>query len=135
MNTLLENKTIMVVEDDADTREILRVALEEAGANVVTAHSVEAAFQTYRQSPPHAVIADIRLGTSDGYELIKTIRETDAEYRGVTPVIAVTGFASPEDKQRAIAAGFNFYVTKPFDPADVVAAITKLLSSCYDKAA
>jgi CheY-like chemotaxis protein len=75
------------------------------------------------------------LGTSDGYELIKTIRETDAEYRGVTPVIAVTGFASPEDKQRAIAAGFNFYVTKPFDPADVVAAITKLLSSCYDKAA
>jgi len=135
MSTLLENKTIMVVEDDADTREILRVALEVAGANVVTAHSVDEAFKTYRQAPPHAVVADIRLGMSDGYALIKTIQETDAEYRGKTPVIAVTGFASPEDEQRAMAAGFNFYITKPFDPADVVAAITKLLNLSDDTVA
>jgi CheY-like chemotaxis protein len=128
MSTLLENKTIMVVDDDPDTREILRLALEEAGAKVVVAHSVDAAFKTYRESPPHAVIADIRLGMSDGYALIKAIRETDAEYRGITPVIAVTGFASPEDEARAMAAGFNAYITKPFDSANVITAITKLLS-------
>src|SRR5262245_34588110 len=56
MSKSLENKRIMVVDDDADTRGILRVALEEAGATVVSAHSVDAAFETYRQSPPHAVI-------------------------------------------------------------------------------
>jgi CheY-like chemotaxis protein len=135
MSTLLVNKTVMVVDDDADTLEILRIALEHAGAKVVTAHSVDEAFETYRQSPPHAVIADIRLGMSDGYALIKTIRETDKEYRGKTPVIAVTGFASPDDERRAMAASFNAYITKPFYPEDVVAAITKLLGASDDKVA
>ena len=135
MSKSLENKSIMVVENDEDIREILRIALEKAGANVVTAHSVAQAFETYRQSPPHAVIADMRLGMSDGYALIKTIRETDAEYRGQTPVIAVTGFASPEDEQRAMAAGFSYYITKPFDPVDVVAAVTRILNASDDKVA
>jgi CheY-like chemotaxis protein len=125
----------MVVDDDADTRDILRVALEQAGAKVVTAHSVDAALATYRQSPPHAVITDIRMGMSDGYALIKTIRETDKEYRGTTPVIAVTGFASLDDERRAMAASFNAYITKPFYLEDVVAAVTKLLVASDDKVA
>jgi CheY-like chemotaxis protein len=129
MGKLLEKLVIMVVEDDEDISEILRIALENAGATVVTAHSVAQAFETYRQSPPHAVIADMRLGMSDGYALIKAIHETDAEYRGHTPVIAVTGFASPDDEQRAMAAGFSYYITKPFDPVDVVAAVTRILSA------
>jgi len=97
MSTLLKDRTILVVEDDADTRDLLRFVLEESGAKVVAVASVDAAFGTYRQSPPHGVIADIRLGRSDGYALIKAIRETDVEYRGFTPVVAVTGFASVVD--------------------------------------
>jgi DNA-binding response OmpR family regulator len=135
MNTLLKDRTILVVEDDADTRELLRFALEESGANVVAVASVDAAFGTYRQAPPHAVIADIRLGRSDGYALIKAIRETDLEYRGFTPVIAVTGFASPDDEDRAMEAGFSAYITKPFDPAHVVATLAGLLSRSNDLAA
>jgi CheY-like chemotaxis protein len=67
--------------------------------------------------------------------LIKTIRETDKEYRGNTPVIAVTGFASLDDERRAMAASFNAYIPKPFYPEDVVAAITKLLGASDDKVA
>ncbi|HYR43658.1 MAG TPA: response regulator [Terriglobia bacterium] len=135
MSTLLKDRTVLVVEDDADTRELLRFVLQDNGANVVAVASVDAAFETYRQSPPHAVISDIRLGRSDGYALIKAIRETDVEYRGFTPVIAVTGFASPDDEDRAMAAGFNAYITKPFDPAQVVTALGRLLHRSGDLAA
>ena len=129
MNTSLENKTILIVDDDAAIREAARSALEDAGGSVILAHSVDDAFETYRQAPPHAVIADIRLGKSDGYALIKAIRLTDSEYRGFTPVIAMTSVASPEDEARALAAGFNAFIAKPFDSQSIVAAVAGLLNS------
>lgn len=127
-NEPLRNKTILVVDDDPDTCELLRCVLQEAGAQVTVANSVEAVLDIYRHSPPHAVIADIRLRTSDGYALIKAIRDTDEEYRGFTPVVAVTGYSSPDDQQRAKSAGFNAYIAKPFDPSDVVDRIAELVS-------
>jgi CheY-like chemotaxis protein len=129
MNTSLENKTILIVDDDAEVREAARSVLEDAGGTVLLADSVDSAFETYRQAPPHAVIADIRLGKSDGYALIKAIRQTDSEYRGFTPVIAMTSFASPEDEARALAAGFNAFIAKPFDSQSVVAVVAELLDS------
>jgi CheY-like chemotaxis protein len=128
MAATLENITVLVVDDDADTLDLLRSVLEESGASVVTAQSVDDALEAFRQSPPHAVVADIRLGVSDGYALIKAIREFNIEYKGSTPVIAITGYASPDDRERAIAAGFNSYFPKPLNPPDVVAAIRKTLS-------
>ena len=129
MNTSLKNKTIMVVDDDAATCEAARLALEEADASVVVAHSLDGAFETYRQAPPHAVIADIRLGRSDGYALIRAIRQTDLEYRGFTPVIGMTSSASPEDEARALAAGFNAFIAKPFEPQSLAAIVAKVLKS------
>jgi len=134
MSELLKNTTIMVIDDDSDTCELLRTALEQAGASVLVAHNVDGAIETFRRCPPHAVVADIRLGNSDGYALIKAIREHNIEYRGFTPAVAVTGFASPEDKERAIAAGFNAYLAKPFEPAAVISAIAKILSGRMDLA-
>jgi CheY-like chemotaxis protein len=131
----LTNKTILIVDDDADTRELMRLVLEDNGANVITAESVEAALKTYRESPPHGVVTDIRLGSSDGYALITAIRKNDVEYRGSTTVVAVTGFGSPEDKTRALAAGFNAYITKPFEVAEVVRTLGKLLQPASDLAA
>ena len=129
MNTSLENKTIMVVDDDAVTCEAARIALVGAGASVVVTHSLDGAFETYRQAPPHLVIADIRLGRSDGYALIKAIRQTDSEYRGFTPVIAMTSSASHEDEAKALAAGFNAFIAKPFEPQNLVAVVAKVLRS------
>ena len=92
-------------------------------------------LHAFRRCPAHAVVADIRIGTSDGYDLLKAIRDTNAEYKGFTPVIAVTGFASQEDKDRAIAAGFSGYFAKPFNPAEVVEAVGELLSHPQNLAA
>jgi len=132
---VLTNKVILIVDDDADTLDLMRLILEEAGAKVSTAESVEAALRTYRNSPPHGVITDIQMGSSDGYALITAIRKNDEEYRGVTTVVAVTGFGSPEDKKRALDAGFNAYITKPFEVGEIVQTLGKLLQPAMDSAA
>jgi CheY-like chemotaxis protein len=134
MNTLI-NTTVLLVDDNVDSCDLLRYAFEECGAFVVTAQTVNAALDAFRRNPAHAVVADIRIGTSDGYELLKAIRTTNVEYKGFTPVVAMTGFASPEDKDRALAAGFSGYFTKPFNPSDVVEAVGYLLSHPQDSAA
>ena len=135
MSGELKNKTVLIVDDDPDICHLLRTVLEDAGASVEMAQSVEHALETFRRSPPHAVIADIRLGNSDGYALLDAIRKLNVEYRGFTPVVAVTGFASPEDQERAVAAGFGAYLSKPFDPAEVVSAVERVLNGSIDLAA
>jgi CheY-like chemotaxis protein len=99
------------------------------------ANSVDAALALCRRTPPHLVVSDIRLGSSDGFALIETIRQYNREYRGYTPAIALTGFVTPGDKQRAMAAGFNAYIHKPFDPMDLVNTISSLLQSAPGLAA
>lgn len=135
MGRALENNTILVVDDDVDTCELLRAVFEHAGACVLTVHSIDAALTTFRLSPPHAVVADIRLADSDAYALIKAIRSINVEYKGFTPVVAITGYASPEEQKRAKSAGFSGYFTKPFDPADIVDAMTSVLTRRTDFAA
>src|ERR1051326_4542601 len=126
---MLSNNSILVVDDDNDNCEMLRSVLELSGASVVTANSVDAALEAFNHCPPHAVVTDMRLGNSDAYALIEKIREFNAKYKGYTPVIAVTGFSSPDDEKRAKAAGFKAYFTKPFNPTEVVKAINKALAS------
>ena len=135
MSLALKNLTVLVVDADADDCEHLRSILEKSGASVMVAHSVEDALQLHRQSPPHVVVAEIHLGTSDGWALIKAIREYNLEYRGFTPAIALTGFASSGDKERAMMAGFNAYLPKSIGLACVVSAITSVLRDSTDLAA
>jgi len=135
MNTSLKNIAIMVVEDDKDSGELLRKILAETGADVVLANSVEAALALCRRNPPHLVISDIRLGSSDGFALIEAIREYNREYRGFTPAIALTGFVARGDEERAMAAGFNAYIRKPFNPADLISTITSVLEKTTPRTA
>ena len=133
--TLLQNTAILVIDDDPDTCEVLRILLEEQGAEVVTANTVEEALAMCRRTPPHLLVSDMRLGASDGFALIAAIREYNKEYRGFTPAIAVTGFVSPGEEQRAKAAGFNAYVHKPVEAADLIATIARVLRNPVDAAA
>jgi len=135
MLTGLSNTRILVVDDDADTCDLLKLVLEQAGAEVVPAGSVDAAVELFRRAPPHVIVSDIRLRSSDGFELMKAIREKNKEYRGYTPAVAVTGFSSPGDKERALAAGFNAYVVKPFDPEEMVRTIERVLRDGCNHAA
>lgn len=127
MSLALKNLTILVVDDEADDCEDLRSLLEKSGASVMVARSVEDALELQRKYPPHVLIADVHLGSSDGYALIKAIKEDKSEYRGFTPAIAITSFASHADKERVLLAGFNAYVPKSIEPECIVDAITRLL--------
>jgi CheY-like chemotaxis protein len=135
MSDSLRNTNVLIVDDNADIRELLRTVLEQFGASVAVAQSVDDAVQAFRRRPAHVVITDMRLGDSDGYVLLHAIRECNAEYRGMTPVLALTGYGSPEDKSRAIAAGFDAYLCKPCDPFEVVNALSKALGGSLDLAA
>src|SRR5690349_18812946 len=101
MNSDFKNVTILVVEDDADTSELLRTILADHGGNVVLADSVETALALCRRNPPHLIVSDIRLGSSDGFALIERIREYNREYHGFTPAVALTGFVTRGDEERA----------------------------------
>jgi CheY-like chemotaxis protein len=131
----LSNISVLVVDDDEDIRNLLRAVLERSGATVVTKDSIESAIRQFRTNPSHAIVADIRIGESDGYTLLKAVRAINDEYRGNTAVIAVTGYASEEDRKRALASGFSAYLPKPFDPVDVVDAIARSLAPLLDMAA
>jgi CheY-like chemotaxis protein len=135
MSSELKNSTILVIDDDEDTCELLRMILEARGANVAVANSVDVALGLCRRTPPHVVVADIRLGPSDGFALIEALRECNREYRGFTPAIALTGFVTPGDEERAMSAGFNAYIHKPFDPEDLVSTIASFLRNPRDLAA
>ena len=135
MSDSLRDTKILIVDDNTDTCDLLRTVLEQSGASVVVAQSVDGALQAFRRCPAHAVITDIRLGDSDGYELLEAVRKCNAEYRGLTPVVALTGYSSPEDEARAMAAGFDAYLCKPCDPHDVVSALHRALCGSLDLAA
>ena len=135
MNDQLKDITILVIDDDHDTLELLQTILEGYGATVVTADSVESALPAWRHAPPHLVLTDMRLGSSDGFALLEAIRNYNNEYRGFTPAIALTGYWPAGDEARAITAGFNAYLRKPVDPVNLVDTITFVLRNPADSAA
>jgi CheY-like chemotaxis protein len=135
MSLALKNLTVLVVDDDLDDCEYLRSLLEKSGASVMVARSVADALELQRQSPAHVVVADIHLGGWDSYALIKGIRKCNLDYRGFTAAIAIAGFASPADKQRAIMAGFDAYLPKSIEPAYVVSTIARVLHDSRELAA
>jgi CheY-like chemotaxis protein len=135
MRSLLRNSTILVIDDDIQMVEMLRLTLEGHAAKVMVAHSVEEALELCRTSPPHVIVSDMRLGASDGFELIETLRKYNREYRGFTPAVALTGFNADGDEVRARAAGFNAYIRKPFDPVELLDTIEALIRDTTSLAA
>jgi len=122
----LEGLNILVVEDDNDTRELLRVLLENQGGIVRVASSVPEALTAYDQSPPDVLVADIGMPEYNGYTLIGRIRARDRERGNVVPAIALTAYATAIDRDTVLSAGFQVHVAKPFDPAQLVQAIADL---------
>ena len=135
MNKIFKGRVILLVEDDEDTAGLLRTVFEQEDAEVIMAGSVEAALEAHRRYPAHMVVSDIRLGSSDGFALIAAIRNHDKEYRGFTPAVALTGYTSPGDEERARAAGFDAYIQKPFDPVMLTRTVAALLRGSADLAA
>jgi len=119
------SKCILVVEDQADNRRILRDMLHNAGYELVEAESGEEALTAVETRQPDLILMDIQLPVMDGYEATRRIKSNPGMKE--IPIIAVTSYALSGDEGKARAAGCNAYVTKPFSPRALLAKVREFL--------
>jgi PAS domain S-box-containing protein len=131
----LDGLRVLIVDDEADARELMRMVLRSSGADVMAAACAEEAFEQVERWHPDILVSDIGLPGDDGYMLIQKLREGQAQQGRAIPALAVTAYARAEDRTRALAAGFQMHVAKPLEPADLVAAIASLISKDRDGSA
>lgn len=122
----LSGRQVLVVEDDSDTREMLRFVLERNGAAVLAVDAVEPALEAFEKVQPDTVVADIGMPEYNGYALIAQIRELDRKSHRQTKCVAVTAYATSADRETTLNAGFDAYVAKPFEPAELVQTVASL---------
>jgi len=118
----LSGLRILVVEDEADTREFLERFLRGYGADVLVAHSAKEALARFADHVD-IVVSDIGLPDIDGYDLMHRIRQLPPNEGGATPAVALTAYARTEDRMRAFRAGYQAHLAKPIEPAELVATI------------
>jgi hypothetical protein len=124
--TTLDAIRVLLVEDDEDSRNLLDLMLTKQGADVTSAASSVEALDALARTLPDVVVSDIGMADEDGYEFIRKVRALPAEGGGLTPAIALTGYATRRDRERAFAAGYQLHLAKPVEPAELVAAIARL---------
>jgi CheY-like chemotaxis protein len=133
--TPLSNLQILVVDDDADTREFQAFVLEQSGAKVTAVASGFEALQALDQFVFDVLVSDVGMAEMDGYMLIQQIRSREAlrnnshspEQGGTILAIALTSYARDFDQQKALQAGFQAHLAKPVEPEILVGAIVNLL--------
>ena len=122
----LKGIRVLVVDDDADSRELMHRLLQERHAEVVLAQSGIEAMQIFDEYPPTVLVSDIGMPGMDGYELIRHIRSKPSANGGTVPALAVTAFARSDDRRKAMVAGYDMHVSKPIDPAELLAIISRM---------
>ncbi|HVN37087.1 MAG TPA: ATP-binding protein [Myxococcota bacterium] len=124
----LSGSTILLVEDHADTRDAIEMLLRSHGARVLVAGSVPDGLAWIESERPALVVSDLGLPQQSGLSLIERLREIDTLRGTRTPAIVASGFASPETRRAALAAGFDAYLTKPIELGTLLAQIVALLA-------
>ena len=122
----LEGLLVLVVEDDRDTREVIGILLEQAGASVTTMDSSAKALAALERMRPHILIIDIGLPDEDGYALIRKARALLNERGEKIPAVALTAYSREEDQKRAMSAGFEIHITKPPEPTELIDVVARL---------
>ncbi|MDB5220653.1 MAG: todS, partial [Myxococcaceae bacterium] len=112
-------------DDEPDARDFLTMILSDRGADPRGASTVREALEALGPFHPDVLVSDIGMPDEDGYDLIRRIRAGTGDMRGV-PALAVTAYAGAEDRRRAIGAGYQMYLAKPFDPDELIGAISHL---------
>ncbi len=120
----LRGVRVLVVDDDPDARESIVAVLEQCGATVGAVKSAAEAVETLEREPPDVLLSDIAMPGVDGYSLLGQARARFRDMR--MPAAALTAYAGPEDRARALAAGFEAHVAKPIEPAELVAVVADL---------
>jgi two-component system cell cycle response regulator DivK len=123
----VNKKRILIAEDKATSRELLRTVLEHEGYSVTEAVDGAEALQQARAEIPDLILLDLQMPVRSGYEVLSELRYEQRFAR--VPIVAVTASAMQGDREKAIAAGFNGYLTKPLALADLRNEIQRLLVS------
>ena len=124
----LDGLRLLVVDDEEDTRELLRSLLETCGGVVATAGSSEEALSVLRREPFDVLVSDVGMPGEDGYHLISRVRALPPEQGGDIASVALTAYTRMEDRTRALLAGFNSHVPKPIEPMELMAVIASLMT-------
>jgi CheY-like chemotaxis protein len=122
----LTGVTVLVVDDDADARDMLQVALQQYGAAVRTCASAEDALAALTAAAADVLVSDIEMPDANGYELVRRIRHSEDLHLRRLPAVALTAYARTEDRVKALLAGFQSHVPKPVVPAELVTVIASL---------
>ncbi|MBD2562468.1 MULTISPECIES: hybrid sensor histidine kinase/response regulator [Nostoc] len=126
-STPLAGLRVLVVDDEADTRNFLSFMFEEYGAFATAVASVDEALAVLEQAKPDILISDIGMSEQDGYTLIRKLRSLEPEKGGCIPAIALTAYTREEDRLEALSAGFQQHLSKPIDPTKLIAMVVNVL--------
>ena len=122
----LQGVTVLAVDDEPDARYLIRRILEECGARVLVAESAGEGLALLRSERPNVLISDIGMPDEDGYAFIRRVRGLAADEGGRVPAAALSAFARPEDRTRALRAGYQMHLAKPVEPAELTAVVASL---------
>jgi signal transduction histidine kinase/ActR/RegA family two-component response regulator len=124
----LSDHSILVVDDDETTRDLMVTLLSQCGATVRAVGNAPHALQEFDVDIPGLVLADIGMPGEDGLSMIKRIRQRSPARGGLVRAVAISAYARPEDRQAALAAGYDDFLAKPVMPADVIRAVDRWLA-------
>ncbi|MDQ3805555.1 MAG: PAS domain S-box protein [Acidobacteriota bacterium] len=125
-SALLSGLTVLVVDDEPDALDLIRVVLEQGGARVTTVGDAAGALAAFEAGRPDVLVADIGMPGEDGYQLIRRVRALGLERGGRVPAIALTAYARVEDRMQALRAGYQMHVPKPVELAELAAIVASL---------
>ncbi|MCW5959847.1 MAG: response regulator [Pyrinomonadaceae bacterium] len=119
----LNERRVLVVDNDEDARDLLCFILGNEGATAFSADCVESAMETIRKNPIDLVISDIGMPGEDGFSLILKLNEMNQGLDKKIPAIALTGHARPGDRVKVLSMGYKVHLAKPVEPEELVLTI------------
>jgi signal transduction histidine kinase len=125
--TLLHGIRVLLVDDEPDVRELMTATLERAGATVISVDSAAAALLVVTEEDVDVLLADIAMPVQDGYDLIRAVRSLPVPRAANVRAAAVTACAREDERQRALAAGFQLHLAKPIQPGALVHVVARLV--------
>lgn len=128
----LDGVRVLLVDDEADSRDLLNLVLDSCGAVVTTANSAAAALESIKQEKFDVLVSDIGMPEEDGFSLIKKIRNLSDQQGGALPAIALTAYARAEDRVQALRTGFQMHIPKPVESTELIVAVANLAGRIRD---
>lgn len=125
---LLSGRRVLVLDDDGDMRDLIKMILEDAGATVFAASSVEVAIDSLEHAVPDIAVSDLAMPGEDGYAFAQRVRTAENAAARRVPLVAMTAYARAEDRRRVLAAGFDRHVAKPIEPEELVEALAAVIA-------